>query len=619
MSLNAFSRIFRFAVSPAIIVGAYLFCSQAGAGSLETIVRDFSPVSGYVVMARNGDFVIDLDASKGIIEGDLFSVVSPGEKLVHPVTGEVIGNLEETKAVLKVTRVQSGFSHARAVEGTPDIKAGDPVRRYGGVKAVFWDYSGDGKGLYAMLRDQLSHLDWESYDAGQKARPEQLASAPETGKAIVFIYRDNKLQARDPEFFVLREYAFTEPLSRMDLLSYSRKPLVTVTPKSEPPPAAPVASPVLSAPPLPSAGPTMEPVKPEFKASAPEKPTYSPEMKEREKPKGVEPVYQQSSRMEQLPGGPVTMADFVPYEEGMLLAITDGKEIRIFKIADGISSVTTMDSPLHDPILFLSWWVPDPNEAPMLTLVHYTEHEPRGSIYALDGNRLRLKAKNIKRFIGAFDADGDQSPETLLGQEYDPQDFFDYKIHELKLVGDSVDYRIPTVKLPNRFTVAGGLLADLTGDGQAESVFVRDEILYIYSGTTPLYKSPKQMGGSLNKILYEIDPTRKNKMTDSVTMEIPPVAADLDGDGKTELLAVASERNLLANTGISPGIKQTWLAVLKYEEGVFNEGTLGERINTPIQGMTVYDGKVIMVVSETGSIFSKGGKSRLVELPLAKQ
>ncbi len=618
MFLNAFSRIFRFAVSSAIIVGAVLFCSHARAGSLETIVKDFSPVSGYVVMARNGDFIIDLDASKGIVEGDLFSVVSPGEKIVHPVTGEVIGSLEEKKAVLRVTRLRDGFSHARAVEGTPEIKAGDPIRRYEDVKAVFWDYSGDGEALYSMLRDELSHLDWENYQDSQKTRPEQLVSVPETGMAVVFLYRDNKLQARDPEFLVLREYAFTEPVSKMDVLSYTKKPSVSVTPKFEPPPVAPVAPPVPSAPPAPSAGPSAESVKPEYKAAAPEKPAYAPVMKESEKPKGVEPVYQQSNLMEQLPGGPVTMADFVPYEDGLLLATTDGKEIRIFKIDEGIVSVTTMESPLHDPILFLSWWFPDPREAPMLTLVHYTEHAPKGSIYALEGNRLRSKAENIKRFIGAFDADGDNMPETLLGQEYDPEDFFDYKIHEVKLIGGKVEYVIPAFKLPNRFTVAGALLADLTGDGQMESVFVRDEILYVYSGIEPLYKSPKQMGGSLNKMVYVIDPTRKHIKTESITMEIPPVAADLDGDGKTELLVVASERNLLANSGISPGIKQTWLAVLKHEEGVFNEGTLGERINTPIQGMTVHDGKVIMIVSETGSIFSGGGKSRLVELPLSK-
>ena len=50
MTHFAFSRFFRFAASSALVVGAILFCSNAWAGALETIVRDFSPVSGCVCL-----------------------------------------------------------------------------------------------------------------------------------------------------------------------------------------------------------------------------------------------------------------------------------------------------------------------------------------------------------------------------------------------------------------------------------------------------------------------------------------------------------------------------------------------------------------------------------------
>ena len=626
MSIAAFARLVGLALSTFVLTCAFIFCPQAGAGSLETILDDFSPVDGYVVMVRDSDVIIDLDASKGIVEGDLFGVVSKGEEIVHPVTGKVIGNLEGSKATIRVTRLKSGYSHTRALGPIDKVAPGDPIRRYENVKALFWDYTGQGAPLYAKLRDELNQMDWEQYEACQAKRPSEVGKTSNTVGAVVFIYDGSKLQVRGPEFSIFREYVFTEPVTQQDLLAYTKRSPVAVTPKAETPPVAahaPAQPSAQAVPAVPQASvppAAVESVKPVYEATGASEERYAPVMakKEGKESKGVEPVFQESDIVEQLPGAPVIMSDFLPYERGLLLAVTDGKEIRIFKIDGAISSVTKMETPLHDPILSISWWVPDSSESPMLAVVHFTENQPVGSIYELDGNRLRLKTDKIKRFIGAFDADGDRIPEMLLGQKYDPEDFFDYKIHELKLAGGEIDYRIPTVTLPNRFTVAGGLLADLTDDGKPESVFIRDEILYVYSGIDAMFKSPKQLGGTIDKIVYEVDPTAKQIRTKTVSFEIPPVAADLDGDGTKELLAVAAERSLLAHTGMSPGIKETWLAVLKYEDGSFEQGTLGKRINTPIQGLTVHDGKVIMVVSETGSVFSGGGKSRIVELPLAR-
>ena len=630
MSISAFARLFGLSLTIPALFGVLFFCPQAGAGSLETILDDFSPVDGYVVMVRGGDLLIDLDASKGIAEGDIFGVVSRGEEIVHPVTGKVIGYLEGAKATLQVTRLKNGYSHTRALGPSGKVAPGDPIRRYENVKALFWDYTGEGAPLYMKLRDELNQMDWEKYEASQAKRPAEPGKTSDTPGAVVFIYDGGKLQVRGPEFSIFREYVFTEPVTQQDLLAYTKRRPVAVSPKPETPPVpayAPAPSSAQSAQAVPASPQAFAPpaavetVKPVYETTgAPEEKRYAPVMpkKEEKESKGVEPVFQETDIVEQLPGGPVVMSDFLPRDRGLLLAVTDGKEIRIFKIDGGISSVTQLETPLHDPILFLSWWVPESSASPMLTVVHFTENQPVGSIYELEGNRLRLKTDRIKRFIGAFDADGDRIPEMLLGQKYDPENFFDYKIHELKLAGGEIDYRIPTVTLPNRFTIAGGLLADLTGNGKPESVFIRDEILYVYSGIDAMFKSPKQLGGTIDKIVYEVDPTAKQIRTKTVSFEIPPVAVDFDGDGTQELLAVASERNLLAHTGMSPGIKETWLAVLKYEDGSFEQGTLGKRINTPIQGLTVYDGKVIMVVSETGSVFSGGGKSRIVELPLAR-
>ncbi len=171
------------------------------------IARDFQPVSGYLVMPIGEEYIIDLDAAKGIREGDLFAVVKPGEKVVHPVTKEVLGALEEVKAYLQVTRIKSGYSYARILDRPGTIEKGDPIRRFENMPAIFWDYTGRGEGLYAQLRAALPHLDWRDYGAAQAARPEVPRAPQGQPAALIFVLNDNGLGVKDGAFNPLRFYA----------------------------------------------------------------------------------------------------------------------------------------------------------------------------------------------------------------------------------------------------------------------------------------------------------------------------------------------------------------------------------------------------------------------------
>ncbi len=161
------------------------------------------------------------------------------------------------------------------------------------------------------------------------------------------------------------------------------------------------------------------------------------------------------------------------------------------------------------------------------------------------------------------------------------------------------------------------MMADLTGDGKPETVFVRGGLLYIFAGTKQLYKSPKVMGGTLSRFLFEKDPNARETETNYAAFEVPPVAADLDGDGQLELLAVASDSSLLSTPGIGSGVKKSWLAVLKARDGMIVKGTLGEELEVPLQGLVVDGDRVLFVATETGTIFDSGGESQLLVFPLA--
>ena len=178
----------------------------AQAAVIDQVVQDFSPIPGYVIMEAQGEYLIDLDASKGIAAGDLFSVIKPGKKITHPVTGKVLGTLKEVKGILKVTRLQSGYSFARLLGRSSAIKRGDPIRRYANMSAALWDYTGKGESFFFELRDRLPDLKWQDYQSTQKSRPDKPRALKAGGPTLIFILTSSGLEVRDSEFKMIHSY-----------------------------------------------------------------------------------------------------------------------------------------------------------------------------------------------------------------------------------------------------------------------------------------------------------------------------------------------------------------------------------------------------------------------------
>jgi hypothetical protein len=196
--------IFRNLVLGILFVLAGFTCSAAGV--VEDVARDFSPLSGVVIMPAGDEFLIDLDASQGVTVGDLFSVVRPGEKVIHPVTKEILGSLDEVKGALQVTSIKSGYSYAKALEGAEAIGKSDAIRRFESIEAVFLDYTGEGEALYSKIRDALPHLEWSDYAAAQLSRSEVPAASPQGRTALVFVLKAEGLEVRGPQFQILHAY-----------------------------------------------------------------------------------------------------------------------------------------------------------------------------------------------------------------------------------------------------------------------------------------------------------------------------------------------------------------------------------------------------------------------------
>ena len=555
----------------------------AGGGVIETVREDLRPISGYVVMHREGEIVVDLDARHGLRAGDILSVVTKGPEVIHPVTKEVLGRLDEAKAVLRVTQVKSGFSLARPVSGTGKIADGDIVRRFAHLTAKAQGAPESGE-RYEVLRNALPELEWQGLFPGGDGE----GGGPATD--LVFILDGNELTLADREGHALRSWTY--PAVAAEAV---KRPAAVAAGQ----PAQPVAEP----------------------ASGPAEKDRSPV---RWTTGGAE--FGSFTSLGELRAR-VLMSAFTRDADRVLLATVDGNYVRVYNVTGGLRqlAVREMSGGLLSPFL-VAWWRPEKN-GPLYLAVTAGEEITRGygtsvetrlsgAVYEFADGSLRTVATGLGYFLGTFDRDGDGRPEMLLGQEFHPRDEYG-RTFALRLEGSKIRAGKPDFELPREFTVPGSAMGDLTGDGTPEAAYVRNGILWIYSGTERIYESSKGIGGSIDTLTYDKNPDVQESMFSVLSLEVPPFRRDIDGDGVPELLVVASETGFLQVPGIGPGVKKSWVSVVKFQGGVFKKGQLPGELENPIQGIWADGEQVYLVASRTTSVLSKEGSSSLLARPLA--
>ncbi len=529
------------------------------------IEADFKALDGYVVMQQDHEILIDLDHKSGLRVGDLVTVLGKSREVVHPATQKVLGKLEQVKGVLKVTQMRAGYSFTRLLTPKAKIRRGDRIRRYGAMRAVFWDYTGHGRELYQQLKRGLPDLKWRDYQTDQRNRPKQVAADSLQPDQLGFVLKADGLQVLDTEANLVRRYAATTA--------------------ARPPTALPRAQ--ASSKPAPAAA----------------------------KPGLVN--YGSADALGDL-GGAIKMADMAPHGAGPLWAVTDGKQIRVYRSGTRLDLVYE-GRRYPDQILSVKWYAPEPDVLYIVANAwSEVENRPAARILSWQSDRLQTVKDHIPLILGAFDLDGDGRPETLLGQEFDPELFYGRRIKQLTIQGGKLETGRPGIELPQRFAVVGSRFADLDRDGSPEAIFVRQGILRIYSGKKVLYKSAKQMGGTLSVLTYKKNAGFVDFMLASAFFEVSPVTADIDGDGLLEILAIASDQPALKAPGISNRIKGSRLVVLKQQDGSFVKGTLGEPLDSAVQGLSISGRRVLYVASEPGSLFGGDGMSRLKALDLVR-
>ncbi len=185
-----------------IVLNIIVFCmvlilpTLGSAGVIADATSYFKPANGILIAIQDDDYIVNLDASAGVMVGDLLSIVTPGEKLIDPASGAVLGSLDTVKGVLKITRIRSGFSHARPMGTISKAQKGDSVRRYQNLTAIFQDQQGTGSDLYNQLVSGLPSLEWQGYYPVQMIQNSS-SDGPNERAQLTFVLTGNSLKIQD--------------------------------------------------------------------------------------------------------------------------------------------------------------------------------------------------------------------------------------------------------------------------------------------------------------------------------------------------------------------------------------------------------------------------------------
>ncbi|MGH7390973.1 MAG: hypothetical protein ACREM3_16170, partial [Candidatus Rokuibacteriota bacterium] len=91
----------------------------AGATPVAAVPAAPAPTHGFVVYVDTTRIVVDLTARDGVRPGTVVSLRRDRIPIVHPVTGEVLGELDEEVGTARITETRDKFSVAEIQSVAP--------------------------------------------------------------------------------------------------------------------------------------------------------------------------------------------------------------------------------------------------------------------------------------------------------------------------------------------------------------------------------------------------------------------------------------------------------------------------------------------------------------------
>lgn len=387
----------------------------------DQIKKDFTSISGLIIGIEEKEIIIDKGSAQGVKVGDLFSVYKRGKKIVHPETQKTLGFTKELIGKMEITKVEENFAMGRVITQTEPFPVPTPISRFSDLKIlIISENPNPTENLYLILKTNLPD---STIIFEPNIKFSQITPEYLLSKKIdlLFVEEENGIKVYNEKLELLKYYG---------TLSY-KKPIITH-------------------------------YRPSDQTSLIEK-----------KIAVIQPSILGRTKAE------VVQAEFADLDN-------DGIPEMIYFNSQGVFIVKVKGEAL-------AYYKPDGGQIVNFSLGHkgwialniYDERVGmRSEVLRFTSQGLVPVIKNINLILNFVDYTGRGIKDTLIGQTFDPDNFFGKEIYILKREENQLVYA-KKLELPEDYQNIGSIFVDLDKDGFPEI------LNYLPDGKIGIYKNQK--------------------------------------------------------------------------------------------------------------------------------
>lgn len=605
------------------------------AQALETVVADlaadlaqhFPIISGDVMGVEGEQISLNVGAQDGISAGIQLELFREGEILTHPISGAVLGRVEEALGTIVVLQVFPDRAVARRTDPTDPraVRMGDKVRISAGRIAlgllpitgtvgtavpspaleVQLERALEATGRFRPLSADRARI-WLLERGLPVAEPPALALLPELAQTLQVAYvLAPRVQEAQGE--AVLELQLFSPFHEQPIAALSAVLPESALVQPAPPPAPSPVQPI----PVPGVG-----LRPEHRLAWLFK-----------DPRQVQPGTVQwdfTDTLTEIHRFPELLhgldAGDVDADNQAEIAILTDTHVRLYRFEDEELKLLGTFTP-DSPGSLLSVQLLRLQGAIGLVVNRHVLGKGMGSfVLAFQGQQLVLWGEHWPAIVLAVDNDGDGVNESVWSQWFDREWFFHRGMVQRWFPSNNAFEQRDEVGIPIAFRATGAALAQLDASGQRELVFVDEhQQLRVYRDTEELWRSSPGVGGSYATATLMRFLTNGDAQRTPIFFEGIPAVLDSDGDGTEEALVARNIAPLrVASLGhIIPyptHVAYGDIARLQYKDDRLTLSPISPQFVGVVSGLAVLPGRtprVFVGISQRQGFFGHRGETIL--------
>ncbi len=153
---------------------------------------------------------------------------------------------------------------------------------------------------------------------------------------------------------------------------------------------------------------------------------------------------------------------------------------------------------------------------------------------------LKPLIKDIDLILNFVDLNNTGKKDTLIGQTFDPENFFGKNVYLLSIKNNQLIY-VKNLKVPENYENIGSVFVDLDGDGNVEILnYLPDGKIGIYKNNNLVWETPYPVANNFYDVKLIKGKPENQVIKKIIKLLISPVVVDLNRDGIPDVIFVST-------------------------------------------------------------------------------